>query len=632
MNAGFWLLTTLSAGTAILAAGRAGALLTRRHAAWENALWRTVFVLLLAVPLASLARGRAPATRWQPVKSVNLAVDKWTWKNVEPVLAGPMLALSAPPASAPAAVSRPTAQKRAAGPSLLHALFLLWGMGALLGIGRLALGAARVGGLVRHARPLAAAGDSLLADCARTAGVSRPALRASGAVASPLLAGWLRPCILVPTAADAPSREVLLHELAHLRRRDLWWMTLAHLAGSLWWFHPLLWNAARRMERSAENVCDDLVVGWSGDAAGYAAQLLAFAHDGPPARGLALAGVAVTGFRSGLGQRIARLLAPGHRAQVAIGRTGAALLAAGAAAVLGLILAAAPGRASDSPAVKDGTDASEPSAEDPGRLIHDFHVTSNYEPVDKVSASEVISMSSLRQGMHYDDAQAREAMRRLHLTRRFEFARVYGKPAPGGGWDVEIAYTPKAAPSGKPVADASAPGVAGGESASGLAAMVNQVPIYRDQVEGFNEPCFRALQTKFKGEELDRQISAFRKAALDDLVDRELILQDFARREYTIPEEIVDGRVAAIIQEECGGSHVAFATKLARENLTEEGYRQQERDKIVVQTMRIQAVGESDLPPPGKERSDYVAERQRRQEAWLKGLREKAEIKILAKY
>ena len=631
MNAGFWLLTTLSAGTAILLAGRTGTLLLRRHAAWENALWRTVFVLLLAVPLASLARGRAPATRWQPVKSVSLAVDEWTWKNVGPVLAGPMLALPAPPASAPAAVSRRAIQKRAGGPSLLHALFLLWAAGALLGIGRLALGAARVGGLVRHARPLAAAGDALLADCARTAGVSRPALRASGAVASPLLAGWLRPCILVPTAAEAPSREVLLHELAHLRRRDLWWMTLAHLAGALWWFHPLAWNAARRMERSAENVCDDLVVRWSGDAAGYAAQLLAFARGGPPARGLALAGVAVTGFRSGLGQRIARLLAPGHREQVAIGRAGAALLAAGAAAVLGLILAATPGRASDPPAVKDGPGASEPSAEDPSQLIHDFHVTSNYEPVDKVSASEVISMSSLRQGMHYDDAQAREATRRLYLTRRFEFVRVYGKPVPGGGWNVEIAYTPKTALPGKAVAGASVPGVAGGESASGLAAMVNRAPIYTDQVESFNEPCLRALQTKFKGEELDRQISAFRKAALEDLVDRELILQDFGRKGYTIPEEILDGRVAAIIQEECGGSHVAFAAKLARENLTEEGYRQRERDGIVVRAMGYQVIGTS-VPPPGKERSDYVAERQRRQEAWLKGLREKAEIKILAKY
>ena len=589
MNAGFWLLTTLSAGTAILLAGRTGTLLLRRHAAWENALWRTVFVLLLAVPLASLARGRAPATRWQPVKSVSLAVDEWTWKNVGPVLAGPMLALPAPPASAPAAVSRRAIQKRAGGPSLLHTLFLLWAAGALLGIGRLALGAARVDGLVRHARPLAAAtaGDALLANCAQTAGVRRPELRESGAVASPLRAGWLRPCILIPAAAEAPSREVLLHELAHLRRRDLWWMTLAHLAGALWWFHPLAWNAARRMERSAENVCDDLVVRWSGDAAGYAAQLLAFARSGPPARGLALAGVAVTGFRSGLGQRIARLLAPGHRAQVAIGRAGAALLAAGAATVLGLILAATPGWASDPSTVKDGPGASEPSTVDRSRFIHDFHVTSYYQPVDRVSASEVIRLSSLRQGMPYDDARAREAMRRLSLTRRFEFVRVYSKPAPGGGLDVEIAYTPKTALPGKPVAGASVPGVAGGESASGLAAMVNRAPIYTDQVESFNEPCLRALQTKFKGEELDRQISAFRKAALEDLVDRELILQDFGRKGYTIPEEILDGRVAAIIQEECGGSHVAFAAKLARENLTEEGYRQRERDGIVVRAMRL---------------------------------------------
>ena len=48
--------------------------------------------------------------------------------------------------------------------------------------------------------------------------------------------------------------------------------------------------------------------------------------------------------------------------------------------------------------------------------------------------------------------------------------------------------------------------------------------------------------------------------------------------------------------------------------------------------MGYQVIGTSVPPPPGKERSDYLAERQRRQEVWLKGLREKAEIKILAKY
>ena len=621
MNTNFWVLTTLFAGTALLAAGWAAALLLRRYAAWENAIWRTVFVLLLAVPLASLARGGAPSPHRGPVKSVSVAKDGWTWRNVEPVLTGPMLALPASLASAPASVLRPAIQKTASGPSLLHALFLLWAAGALFGVGRLALSVIRACGLVRHARPLAAADDeALLADCARTVEVCCPALRASSAVASPLLAGWLRPCIVVPTAAEAPSREVLLHELAHLRRRDLWWMTLAHLAGALWWFHPLLWNAARRMERSAENVCDDLVVGWSGDAAGYAAQLLAFARGGAPAQALALAGVAVTGFRSELGQRVALLLAPGRPKQVAIGRPGAALLAASAAAVLALSLAATPGWGSDEPLADNGPAKPGESAEKAGRLIHDIHVTSSADAVDRLPESEVISMSSLRKGMAYDDTCAREAMRRLYLSRRFEFVRVYGKPAPGGGLDIQIAYSPKAASSGKPVADSST-----------VAALVNQAPIYTDQVESLAAPRVKALGTLFKGEELDKHVRGVREEAVDDLVDRELILQDFASKGFTIPEEIMDDRIAAVIREECGGSHVAFAAKLAQENLTEEQFRQRERDATVVQAMG-NLVFTDPAMPPGKEQSYYSAERKRRQDVWLKGLRGKAEIKVLAKY
>jgi hypothetical protein len=53
---------------------------------------------------------------------------------------------------------------------------------------------------------------------------------------------------------------VLVHELAHLRRRDHW-VGWALLAGAwVWWWHPLFWLARRRLGREAELACDAWVV------------------------------------------------------------------------------------------------------------------------------------------------------------------------------------------------------------------------------------------------------------------------------------------------------------------------------------------------------------------------------------
>jgi bla regulator protein blaR1 len=53
---------------------------------------------------------------------------------------------------------------------------------------------------------------------------------------------------------------ILAHELMHVRRGDLWMALLRWLALSLWWFHPLVWWAARRASREAERCCDDAVL------------------------------------------------------------------------------------------------------------------------------------------------------------------------------------------------------------------------------------------------------------------------------------------------------------------------------------------------------------------------------------
>jgi Zn-dependent protease with chaperone function len=76
----------------------------------------------------------------------------------------------------------------------------------------------------------------------------------------PLACGVFRRVILLPESAQTwePERltAVLLHESAHLTRRDPLWQLLADCLCALFWFHPLVWLTAFRLRLEAENACD----------------------------------------------------------------------------------------------------------------------------------------------------------------------------------------------------------------------------------------------------------------------------------------------------------------------------------------------------------------------------------------
>jgi beta-lactamase regulating signal transducer with metallopeptidase domain len=70
-------------------------------------------------------------------------------------------------------------------------------------------------------------------------------------------------------------RQVLLHELAHVRRRDLLWGWLPEVARLVWWFNPVAWWVAARVRLERELACDQLVLAHGGaSAADYAETLV----------------------------------------------------------------------------------------------------------------------------------------------------------------------------------------------------------------------------------------------------------------------------------------------------------------------------------------------------------------------
>ena len=107
------------------------------------------------------------------------------------------------------------------------------------------------------------------------------ALYESSEVDGPASCGVLRPAVIVPSGflahlTEDQRRNVFLHELAHISRRDSAWLQLAHLLLVIHWFNPFLWFALRRFESDLELACDATVLSQlkPSDRPGYGKTLL----------------------------------------------------------------------------------------------------------------------------------------------------------------------------------------------------------------------------------------------------------------------------------------------------------------------------------------------------------------------
>jgi len=135
-------------------------------------------------------------------------------------------------------------------------------------------------------------------DLSRAIGLTRRVrlLRAAGP-AMPMTWGIRRPAILLPAEANEwPAerrRDVLLHELAHVKRHDFIVQLVARVACAIYWFHPLVWLAATRLRVERERACDDQVLRAGAKPSAYATHLLEIARGLRAARATSLASVAM---------------------------------------------------------------------------------------------------------------------------------------------------------------------------------------------------------------------------------------------------------------------------------------------------------------------------------------------------
>ncbi len=89
-----------------------------------------------------------------------------------------------------------------------------------------------------------------------------PRLYRSAIATTPMLIGFLKPEIILPDReySDAQLQNVLMHEITHMRRRDVVVKWLSVITCALHWFNPLVWLARREIDRICELSCDEAVI------------------------------------------------------------------------------------------------------------------------------------------------------------------------------------------------------------------------------------------------------------------------------------------------------------------------------------------------------------------------------------
>ena len=236
-----------------------------RQSSVRHAAWTAVVLAMLALPVAP---------KWLPAVPVAMPQAPALTSAEAPTFAQPATSpRGSTPSSAPA-VSRaqPAPQSERAFPaesvaqqsalSTTSRLLAIWIGGVALMLARFAIGWRRA------ARLAARAG--------RQGDVCQTPL-----VSTPLAVGVFAPRILVPSTwsswPDDLRTSVLLHEQAHIRRRDTLVGAIAHLNRCIFWFHPLAWWLERRIAATAEQACDDEVMRANASAHQYATALVEMA-------------------------------------------------------------------------------------------------------------------------------------------------------------------------------------------------------------------------------------------------------------------------------------------------------------------------------------------------------------------
>ena len=306
---------TVKAFMILAAAGLLTVLLRKTSAALRHTVWSLALGGLLLLPLLTVivpawrvailpAPDCAPNCAEAPLRAAAVATE------------GELLLMPInPPAVAPQNSTETfVAPAKTWSFNGVQLALMIWAAGVVFVLARLAFGTLRMRRITRDADCLTDYHWSAMTS--RLRGQldlpSHISLYASAEIAMPVTWGVLRPVVVLPAeSADWSSewrRIVLLHELAHIKRRDCLTQMIANLACALYWCNPLVWVAARQLRNTREQACDDEVLAVGTRASEYASCLVDVAKSIAAAK--YAAPVAVGMACSQLTERVTTILNP----------------------------------------------------------------------------------------------------------------------------------------------------------------------------------------------------------------------------------------------------------------------------------------------------------------------------------
>ena len=154
--------------------------------------------------------------------------------------------------------------------------------------------------------------------------------------------------------------------------------------------------------------------------------------------------------------------------------------------------------------------------------------------------------------------------------------------------------------------------------AEGVEAVVNDEVVTVSEIRELIAPRQKQARATLTGSALDQRLEELRLEAINDLIDRALILRAFKSKGGTVDESMIDERINEMIRDSFGGDRQAFTDAITEQGFTAEKFRSYQRETVIVQEMRRAAMqGATDQ-----------ADRQKRLQDWIAELRKTAFIKI----
>ncbi len=308
-----WIVFLLKATLVIAAGSLLTTMLANRPASARYRIWAGVFVVLALLPIIHF--GFTGWTLPVPVKGIKnriLRVSATAGMSENTVVSGTLkttghgkfTAFLRSDGKGGKVLNRVVASAGKSS-SFSTVLWAIWLSGTLFLFLRLILGRVQAHQVFRHSFLLNDDRWSFVAQfVARKIGLHRnTALASHPQVPIPLTFGTVRPVVMLPKSANQWTMErrriVLLHEFAHIRRRDDLARLAARAVALLFWFHPLSWVAFQKFKMEQEKSCDERVIQSGVRPSDYAFHLVELARGvdwGSAFRPMTMAGAATLGM------------------------------------------------------------------------------------------------------------------------------------------------------------------------------------------------------------------------------------------------------------------------------------------------------------------------------------------------